>query len=968
MKISFKQHGRLLAGYLRPQWPRVLLLAALILGHIGLQLVNPQIVRTFIDTAQAGGALGRLTGAALLFLGVAVAGQAVSLAVAYLGQNVAWTATNALRLDLTLHCLRLDMPFHKAHAPGELIERIDGDVSELANFFSQLVIRLLGNGLLVLGVVLLLFREDWRVGLAAAMYILLTVALLRRVQTLASQAWNDSRQAHAELMGFLGERLAGTEDIRANGAEPYVMRQLHQLMRVLLQRGRRAPLMGSLTFILGYSAFMLVVITTLGIGAVLFLRGLVTIGTVYLLLSYVNKLYEPLQEVQRQIAALQQSAASVGRVSELLQARPRVVESVRAVLPPGPLGVAFEGVSFHYDNRGAGGNGWDAPGTGAASNGGTPTGRGLRALPTGRGLRAMGGTPPRRGRRALPPGWGRRAMGGTPPGRGLRALPPGWGWRALGGDAPGTGATPPRIGLWGLLAVLAGVHVARMVAFFAKTYGEETFRYVAQALLRKNIVAGVLRRPGAQALPVSPGDAINRLQDDVAEVADFPTWLPHVLGQVSAAVVAAAIMFTIHPTITLVTVVPLIATFIVGRYTMRYLVRYWRTSRETTGAVTGFLGEVLDAVQAVKIADAETDVIAHFHTLNEARRKADLKNSLFLQLLQGVWANIGDLGFAIVLLLSARAVQTGTFTVGDFVLFTSYVWLVMDGPEVIGGFVADYRNQAVSIDRMLELQPDAPPETLVTRDVIPSAARNLGTDVLINPLETLEARGLTYRYPDSDKGIVDVDLRLERGSFTVVTGRIGAGKTTLLRVLLGLLPRDAGEVRWNGRPVDDLAVFFQPPRSACTPQVPLLFSESLRDNILMGLPDEAGLRFLATLGVARFLAGLGMTGWRSGQRCWSGTWRSWKMAWIRSSAPRGSGFRAGRCSARRRRACSSASRSCWCLTICPARSTWRRSRRCGSGCSPAGAARESLLRAWWSPTAGLRCAAPSASSSSRMAG
>ena len=388
MKISFKQHGRLLAGYLRPQWSRVLLLAALILGHIGLQLVNPQIVRTFIDTAQAGGALGKLTGAALLFLGVAVAGQAVSLAVAYLGQNVAWTATNALRLDLTLHCLRLDMPFHKAHAPGELIERIDGDVTELATFFSQLVIRLLGNGLLVLGVLLLLLREDWRVGLVAATYILLAVALLRWVQTLASQAWNDSRQAHAELMGFLGERLAGTEDIRANGAEPYVMRQLHQLMRVLLQRGRRAPLMGSLTFILGYSAFMLVVITTLGMGAVLFLRGLVTIGTVYLLLSYVNKLYEPLQEVQRQIAGLQRSAASVGRVSELLQARPRVVESVRAVLPPGPLGVAFEGVSFHYDDGGAGG---DAPGTGAASNRGDAPETGAASFAAGTGDASVGG-------------------------------------------------------------------------------------------------------------------------------------------------------------------------------------------------------------------------------------------------------------------------------------------------------------------------------------------------------------------------------------------------------------------------------------------------------------------------------------------------------------------------------------------------------------------------------------------------
>jgi ATP-binding cassette subfamily B protein len=405
-----------------------------------------------------------------------------------------------------------------------------------------------------------------------------------------------------------------------------------------------------------------------------------------------------------------------------------------------------------------------------------------------------------------------------------------------------TGAAPARIGVWGLLAVLVGIHALRMVAFYVKTYGEETFRYVAQALLRKNIVLGVFRRPGAQALPVPPGDAVNRLRDDVAEVADFPTWLPHVLGQVSAALIAAAIMFTLHPTITLIAILPLIATFVVGRTMMRYLVRFWRASRETTGAVTGFLGEIFDAVQAVKIADAEADVIARFHTLNEARRKADLKNSLLLRLLDGLWNNIGDLGFAVVLLLAAGAMRGGTFTVGDFVLFTGYIWLVMDGPEVIGGFVSDYQTQAVSIKRMLELQPAAPPETLVQpgplylRGAYPDVPRAAKTDV--QRLELLEARGLTYHYPGSDRGIENIDLRLERGSFTVITGRVGSGKTTLLRVLLGLLPRDAGEIRWNGKSVDDPAAFFVPPRSAYTAQVPLLFSESLRDNILMGLPED----------------------------------------------------------------------------------------------------------------------------------
>jgi len=405
-----------------------------------------------------------------------------------------------------------------------------------------------------------------------------------------------------------------------------------------------------------------------------------------------------------------------------------------------------------------------------------------------------------------------------------------------------TGVTPARIGVWGLLALLACIHVARMGAFFAKTYGEETFRYVAQALLRKNIVANVLRRPGAQPLPVSPGDALNRLRDDVAELADFPTWLPHSLGHVTGAVVAAVIMFTIHPTITLVAVAPMVAIFFVGRYTMKRVVQHWKTSRETTGAVTGFLGQVLDAVQAIKIADAQADVSAHFYALNKARRKANLKNSLLLQLLEGLWANIGDLSLAIVLLLAARAMQAGTFTVGDFALFSGYVWLVMEGPDTIGGFMADYQTQAVSIGRMLELQPDAPPETLVEPGPVyvrgaPPSVPHVHKSAA-HRLEMVEATGLTYIHPGSGRGIEDVALRLGRGSFTVVTGPVRPGKAAALAVLVGLVPRGGGQIRWNGERVDDPASFFIPPRSAYTAQVPLLFSETLKDNVLMGLPQE----------------------------------------------------------------------------------------------------------------------------------
>jgi len=355
---TFSEYVPFLTRYLRPRLRWVLLLAVTLLVSIGLQLANPQIVRTFIDAAMAGGALRDLIITALLFLGVALARQAVSLAVTYLAQNVAWAATNALRLDLALHCLRLDLSFHKARTPGELIERVDGDVSELANFFSQMIVRLLGNSLLVLGILILLFREDWRVGLIGAAYVLLAAVLLRQVQKPATKAWSESRQAHAGLFGFLGEKLVGVEDIRANGGEPYVMARLYRLMRALLHKGRGAQLTGSLTFIAGYSAFMVAMIATLAIGASLFSRGLVTIGTVYLLMVYVNKLEEPLKEIQRQIADLQRAVASVGRVTALLRTQPALVEDARTALPPGALPVAFEGVSFRYSD-GAGGNGAD---------------------------------------------------------------------------------------------------------------------------------------------------------------------------------------------------------------------------------------------------------------------------------------------------------------------------------------------------------------------------------------------------------------------------------------------------------------------------------------------------------------------------------------------------------------------------------------------------------------------------------
>jgi ATP-binding cassette subfamily B protein len=217
MKRLQAKEGSMLVTYLRPQSWRVLLLAVLLFTSIGLQLVNPLILSHFIDAAYARTDIQTLIGEATLFLGIAIVIQIVSVAATYVGKNVGWTATNALRADLAEHCIELDLSFHNSHTPGELIERIDGDVTMLANFFSQLMIRILGNIVLLLGVLLILSLQDWRIGAAFAGFVVITMIITNQLRHLGVPHSRDSRQASANLFGFLEERLAGTEDIRANG-------------------------------------------------------------------------------------------------------------------------------------------------------------------------------------------------------------------------------------------------------------------------------------------------------------------------------------------------------------------------------------------------------------------------------------------------------------------------------------------------------------------------------------------------------------------------------------------------------------------------------------------------------------------------------------------------------------------------------------------------------------------------------
>ncbi len=358
MPIRLGDYRRLLGVYLRPQWPAVLLLAVLLVVSIGLQLVNPQIVRSFIDTAQGGarGAQSALLTAAVLFIAVALVQRAVAFAVVYLGENVGWRATNDLRADLTRHCLRLDLSFYQTHTPGALIERVDGDVTLLAGFFSRAVVQMLGNALLVLGILALLFRVNPWTGAGLGVYTLATVLALRLVQRSAVRRWTASRQASAEHYGFLEEHFAGTEEVRANGAEDWVMGRFYRLIRTLMERQRGARLAGNLTYMGAQGLYALGYALGLGVGAYLYTHQRISIGTAYVIVYYIGMLSKPLEQLQQQARTMQQAGAGIGRIRELQQLEPvlRETSPAPATLPAGAPAVLFRGVSFTYDHDGDG--------------------------------------------------------------------------------------------------------------------------------------------------------------------------------------------------------------------------------------------------------------------------------------------------------------------------------------------------------------------------------------------------------------------------------------------------------------------------------------------------------------------------------------------------------------------------------------------------------------------------------------
>ncbi len=388
------------------------------------------------------------------------------------------------------------------------------------------------------------------------------------------------------------------------------------------------------------------------------------------------------------------------------------------------------------------------------------------------------------------------------------------------------------------LLLVAIVRWTRVGVFLGAFFTWVTHIYHVQAVLRTNMLAGILRWPGRH-LPASPGEAMTRFREDVQEVVEYVESWTDFWGFLVFAVVSIAIMVRVNWQITLVAMIPLLIVTLLNNLSGNRARKYSRLNREATGRITGFIAEVFGAVQAVKLGQAEDHVLGRFLELNEQRRQAALRDNLFRQWVQSMNQHVLNISTGIILLMCAAQMRAGHFTVGDFALFTTYLAWFGNSVSLFAYMVYQHKRLRVALDRMRILFKPGEGDRLIDHADIhlydePGQTQPQHAEPAAEPFAELTVSGLTYRYPESENGIAGIDFRIKRGEFLVITGRIGSGKSTLIRTLLGMLPKTAGTICWNGRTIHEPAAFFTPPHAAYTSQVPRLFSDPLRENITMG--------------------------------------------------------------------------------------------------------------------------------------
>lgn len=390
---------------------------------------------------------------------------------------------------------------------------------------------------------------------------------------------------------------------------------------------------------------------------------------------------------------------------------------------------------------------------------------------------------------------------------------------------------------WVLVVVFAAIALGRNVVLW---FGEIIWidHWLEQSLqLRRNMLRWLLEAPGSRVIEMSTGGSISTFRDDVDDVMEYLESYVDGGGFIIFGLGALGVMASIDAGLTLVLLVPLLLTLVLTQALVPEIRRRRREMRFATETVTGFVGEMFGSVQAVKLAGARSSMLTHFRALNEHRRKKALRDTFLTEALRSINVNMASVAVAITLITVSGRVGSPEFTIGDLTVFLTYLPRLAGNMAWIGNIFAQHRRAGIAFERIQTVTVDAPPQAILDRSAVQFSQKppDVTPPDIADHFETLELLGVGYTHPDGAAGLRDIDLGVSRGEFVVITGKIGSGKSLVLRGMLGLVPT-VGEIRWNGRQVEDPASFFIPPRTAYTPQVPRLFSDTLANNISFGRP------------------------------------------------------------------------------------------------------------------------------------
>lgn len=348
MEIPFSRHAYLLKEYMSPYGRKVLLVVLLIFLNVGLQIYNPQIIRNYLDSVANLASIEVLSRAALMFIVIAIIQEVIYMANVYFSTDLAWAATNDLRFSLMRHCVSLDMTFHNQYKPGQMIERVDGDVNALSNFFSAFALLIFSNILLLGGVLVTLLLENLVIGLAFTGISLIALTSMWYVRKISVSQWKEARETTSQLMGFIEERLAGTEEIRANDGIENVYKNFHSLSKNEYNGYNNAVFKSRISMVLTFSLMALGTTMTYVLGIPMVYNNDITPGTLYLYTYYFQLILNPIFEILRQIQNLQQADASIDRINELFDIKTKLLDTGTQSMEKGVYDIKFKELNFAY--------------------------------------------------------------------------------------------------------------------------------------------------------------------------------------------------------------------------------------------------------------------------------------------------------------------------------------------------------------------------------------------------------------------------------------------------------------------------------------------------------------------------------------------------------------------------------------------------------------------------------------------